>query len=151
MKAHIRSATAQELKTIKAIDETLFGDDTYPLFALRQLFDITNGLIMVAVLENRIVGYAIGHYEPESGNAWFLSLGVLPEQRGKGTGERLTKALIEAVEAKGARACRLTVHPGNTGGYRIYERLGFVAQETQEDYYGDGSPRIIMVRTSDEV
>ena len=144
----IRAATVEDLKAVKAIDEALFGEDTYPLFVLRQLLDITSSFFKVALLENKVVGYAIGHYHSEAKQAWFLSLGVLQEYGGQGIGEKLTKALLEGVEAKGGRESYLTVHPENKRGISIYKKLGFVEQKYVPDYYGDGVPRLIMVRTS---
>ncbi|MBC5991828.1 GNAT family N-acetyltransferase [Pontibacter cellulosilyticus] len=148
MQVNIRAATVHDLKAVKAIDETLFGAETYPLFALRQLLDITNGLLLIAEESDKIAGYAIGHYNAVQEEAWFLSLGVLPEVRGLGIGESLTKGLINAVEQLGAKCIYLTVHPSNMGGIRIYEKLGFVKDSAENDYYGDGSPRLIMVKTS---
>ena len=151
MQVTILPATVQHLKAVKAIDETLFGTDTYPLFALRQLLDIAGGLFKVAVVDEHIVGYAIGHYDSVSGDAWFLSLGVLPGYSGKGIGQELTSILIKEVEEKGAKRICLTVLPDNKYGIRLYERLGFVEDHLEDDYYGDGVARIIMVRTAGKV
>lgn len=140
----IQPATLADLKTVKHIDETLFGADTYPMFVLRQLYDITAGLLKVAVVENQVVGYAIAHLDHETGNAWFLSLGVLPNFRGRGIGELLTKTLLQEVSTKGANKALLTVHPDNQAGISIYKRLGFKEKSTTPDYYLDNTPRIVM-------
>lgn len=151
MQAVIKQATVQHLKMVKRIDETLFGTDSYPLFALRQLLDISGGLFKVAFFDEDIVGYAIGHYDAASGDAWFLSLGVLPQNGGKGIGQQLTSSLLKDVEEKGAKCCYLTANPGNLHAIRLYERLGFVPDRLEENYYGDGISRIIMVRTFGKV
>jgi [ribosomal protein S18]-alanine N-acetyltransferase len=151
MAALIRAASFEDLKAVKAIDETLFGADTYPLFALRQLLDITSSLFKVALLDDKVVGYAIGHYNAEVKEAWFLSLGVLKAYSGKGIGEKLTLTLLEEAEEKGAKASYLTVHPENKRGLSIYKKLGFEEREWVSGYYGDGVPRIIMVRASGKV
>ncbi|GAB3201065.1 ribosomal-protein-alanine N-acetyltransferase [Pontibacter aydingkolensis] len=148
MQLQIRPAQLQDLTAVKAVDELLFGQDTYPLFALRQLLDITGDLLLVAEFNESIIGYAIGHYNSETKTAWFLSLGVLPEFRGQSIGEKLIDSLIETVEAKGATAIYLTVDPVNKSGFRLYEKLGFVQHHSKHNYYLDGMPRIVMVRTA---
>ena len=140
----IRTAEIEDLKQVKAIDQSLFKEDSYPVFALRQLLDITNGLMKVAVLEDKIVGYIIGHHNRDEQEAWFLSLGVLPHYRGNKIGEGLTVALTEDVAERGAKDIFLTVHPENKPGRSLYNKLGFKNHQTSEDYYLDGLPRLIM-------
>ncbi|RDV14828.1 N-acetyltransferase [Pontibacter diazotrophicus] len=142
----IRAAEIEDIKQIKAIDQLLFEDESYPIFALRQLHDITNGLMKVAELDKEIVAYGIGHYNNEKQEAWFLSLGVLPCYRGRKIGERLTSDMVEDVKAMGASSIYLTVHPENEHGINIYEKLGFETQQAAENYYLDHSPRLVMVK-----
>ena len=142
----IRAAEIEDLQQVKEIDQLLFKEESYPVFALRQLLDITNGLMKVVEFGKTIVGYAIGHYNSEKQEAWFLSLGVMPGYRGRKIGENLTADLIKEVTAMGATSINLTVHPDNKPGINIYEGLGFEAQNTATNYYLDQSPRLIMVK-----
>ncbi|MFD2998936.1 GNAT family N-acetyltransferase [Pontibacter toksunensis] len=142
----IRAADIDDLPQVRKIDQLLFQEESYPVFALRQLLDITNGLMKVVEYGKEIVGYAIGHYNSEKQEAWFLSLGVLPGYRGRKFGEKLTADLMEEVKAMGAMTIKLTVHPENIPGINIYQALGFKAQETATNYYLDHSPRLIMVK-----
>ena len=72
----------------------------------------------------------------------------MPAYRGRGIGEKLSQALLETVEAKGAKVSFLTVHPNNARALDIYKRLGFVEQQSVPDYYGDEVPRLIIVEVS---
>lgn len=54
-----------------------------------------------------------------------LSIGVLPEYRGRGVGEALLQALMSRARADGLRAISLSVEDGNRAR-SLYERLGFV-------------------------
>ncbi|MDX5422961.1 MAG: GNAT family N-acetyltransferase [Hymenobacteraceae bacterium] len=141
---HIRNAEVKDLQAIKEVDQLLFQADAYPMFVLRQLFDITGELTKVALVESKVAGYAIGHYNAEKAEAWFLSLGVLPAYRGQRIGEGLMLALIEEVQARGAAVIQLTVHPANTAARKLYERLGFKVHKRVEDYYFDAIPRMLM-------
>lgn len=142
----IRAAEIEDLQQVKVIDLLLFHEESYPLFTLRQLLDITNGLMKVVECGKKIVGYAIGHYNSEKQEAWFLSMGILPGYRGRKLGESLTADMIEEVKALGATSINLTVHPDNKPGINIYESLGFEAHNMATNYYLDHSPRLIMVK-----
>lgn len=142
----IREAGPDDLRTIQAIDQSLFGSESYPLFVLRQFLDITNGLLKVAEVEEEVIGYSIGHYNTETAEGWMLSLAVLPEYRGKEIGRQLSDHLIREIEEKGADRIFLTVHPDNNPAIRTYEKLGFEKHQHKKDYYQDNSPRIVMLR-----
>ncbi|GAB3527227.1 N-acetyltransferase [Pontibacter brevis] len=140
----IRAAGVEDLPQIKAIDDYIFEEDAYPTFVLRQLIDITPELIKVAAVEGEVVGYAIGHHNMETGEAWILSAGVLPGCRCGGIGFRLLQSLVEDMAGNGARTIVLTVQPHNKAGINLYQKLGFQAFRTSENYYLDQLPRLIM-------
>lgn len=142
----IRKAEQHDLRTVKAIDQLLFGQDSYPLFVLRQFFDITGDYLLVAETEGEIVGYILAHYDPSRLEGWLLSLGVPPAHRGKRIGEKLMAACMGQMEMQGAAILYLTVHPDNAAGIGIYTKLGFAVQEKPADYFLDGSPRLLMSR-----
>jgi [ribosomal protein S18]-alanine N-acetyltransferase len=140
----IRQAHLSDLRDVKAIDQLLFGADSYPLFVLRQFYDISGEYLLVAETESEVVGYMLAHYEQEKSQGWLLSLGVLPAHRGKRIGEKLMAACMGLMETKGVETLYLTVHPDNAAGINIYTRLGFAVQESLPDYYLDNSPRLLM-------
>lgn len=142
----IRKAELSDLRAVKAIDAHSFGADSYPLFVLRQFYDITGDYLLVAESGGEVVGYLLSHLDHENTKGWLLSLGVLPAHRGKRIGEKLLAATLALIEAKGVAVLYLTVHPNNVAGISIYTRLGFTVQEEVADYYLDHSPRLLMSR-----
>ncbi|WP_299700298.1 N-acetyltransferase [uncultured Pontibacter sp.] len=140
----IRHAQLSDLREVKAIDQLLFGADSYPLFVLRQFYDVTGDYLLVAETAGELVGYMLAHYNQDKSLGWLLSLGVLPAHRGKRIGEKLMAACIGQMETKGVATLYLTVHPDNAAGISIYTRLGFEVKEEVADYYLDGSPRLLM-------
>lgn len=48
--------------------------------------------------------------------------------------------------AKSAPKIDLVTHPENTKAIRLYESLGFKIAERKENYYGDGEPRVVLVK-----
>lgn len=142
----IRSAEVADLRAVKAIDLLLFGEDSYPLFVLRQFYDIGAHLIKVAELSGAVVAYILAHHGEQKGQGWLLSLGVLPEHRGKRIGEKLMAACMAEMEKEAISEIFLTVHPENKTGITIYTRLGFEVRAELPDYFLDDRPRLLMGR-----
>ncbi|MBN2105742.1 GNAT family N-acetyltransferase [bacterium] len=55
----------------------------------------------------------------------LASIAVLPEYRGQGIAEQLTRAFLEELKKRGNKACRLGVEEQNTRARRFYEKIGF--------------------------
>ncbi len=143
----IRNARLEELPAIKALDQQLFGKESYPLFVLRQFYDTAPDYLLVAESAGQVAGYMLASYDASRALGWLLSLGVLPEHQGKRIGEKLMAACMAKLEAQGATTLYLTVHPNNATGIHIYSRLGFTVEEALPDYYFDGTPRLLMHKT----
>lgn len=144
----IREAAIEELEKVAEIDKNAFPEMSYPLFALRQFFDICEGYFLVATDENNdLVGYTLGNLDLNQRKGWVLSLGVQKNQRGGGIGFRLTSALIEGLEKNGAEEIFLTVAPHNESAVRLYKKLEFEEIGTDSNYYGDGEERVLMKKT----
>ena len=77
--------------------------------------DIMLGLGMLGVRNNR---------------AWITRLGVLPQGRRKGTGNRIMETLIEQAENDNLGYVWLEVIKGNTPAHTLFRKFGFV--ETRE-------------------
>ncbi|CAN5915690.1 ribosomal protein S18-alanine N-acetyltransferase [soil metagenome] len=145
-KMQVRKAQLADLADIFTIEKSLFENGSYPIFVLRQFFDISPGLMWVAEADGQIVGYGQGNLLAENLTGWVLSLGVLPFHQGKGIGEELMSALLTVMTRKGAKKIYLTVHPENAPALKLYHKLGFEEEQREEDYYFTFSPRIRMVR-----
>ena len=71
------------------------------------------------------------------GTAILSQLGVHPDCRGQGVGEKLVReAESEAVDA-GRIIMRLEVREDNRGAINLYKRLGYRQFGTYRDYYED--------------
>lgn len=143
----IRKATLQDLESVHQIETLSFQDGSYPLFVLRQFYDISNDYFYVAEEHQTIIGYALGNLTIDMNQGWLLSLGVHPDCRGKNIGKQLAKKLVEILEDRFSSEICLTVHPDNTSAIRIYESLGFENSTTYNAYYGENEPRLLMKKS----
>lgn len=143
---HLRKATLDDLKSVHEIESASFNEGSYPLFVLRQFLDISEDYFLVAVKDEKILGYVLGNLSHKLVQGWILSLGVHPEARGKQIGTALTEKLIALLENNNAMEISLTVHPNNTSAIRIYEALDFEIILESENYYLDNETRFLMKR-----
>ena len=145
----VREVTIEELDKVAEIDRNAFPEMSYPLFVLRQFFDICKGYFLVATDENGdLAGYTLGNLDLNNKKGWVLSLAVQKNQRSGGTGFQLTGSLIENLEKNGAQEIFLTVTPHNESAVRLYKKLGFQEIGTDSNYYCDGEERVLMKKTS---
>jgi RimJ/RimL family protein N-acetyltransferase len=89
------------------------------------------GVQRVAVdATDRVVGWCdlMRDRRPGFGHGWHLGMGLLPEMRGRGLGERLVRAAVDAARDAGAERVELEVYASNHAARRLYERVGFVVE-----------------------
>jgi ribosomal protein S18 acetylase RimI-like enzyme len=104
--------TAEELQAIVSSPATT-------LLVARDSDDAIVGTLTLAVF--RI---------PSGVRAWIEDVIVSTAARGRGCGEALTRAALEAAAEAGAHTVDLTSRPSREAANRLYQRLGFVSRET---------------------
>ena len=67
---------------------------------------------------------------PTGVRAWIEDVIVSEEVRGRGCGEELTRAALDAAREAGARTVELTSRPAREAANRLYQRIGFSPRET---------------------
>ena len=67
---------------------------------------------------------------PTGVRAWIEDVVVDTEARGMGIGQALNEYAIQIAEQAGAKTIDLTSRPSREAANRLYQRLGFVARET---------------------
>ncbi len=83
--------------------------------------------------EDRIIGWAVLFLIFEEGE--LQNIAVLPEERGKGYGDRLLKAAIKEIKAGGGESLRLEVREGNIPARKLYLKNGFSEEGKRKKYY----------------
>ncbi len=106
-----------------------------PPIAAEHLAEIIDGpatTLFVAKLDGRIVGCLtlVVFRLPTGVRAWIEDVVVDGVARGHGVGAALNEAAIAAANARGARTVDLTSRPSREAANRLYQRLGFVARNT---------------------
>lgn len=89
-------------------------------------------VLFVARVDGRIVGsLTLAVFRIPTGlRAWIEDVVVDGGARGHGVGEALNLAAIDEARRRGAVTVDLTSRPSREAANRLYQRLGFVARET---------------------
>jgi ribosomal protein S18 acetylase RimI-like enzyme len=99
---------------------------------LAQLIASEASTIFVARVEGRVVGsLTLAMFRIPTGiRAWIEDVVVDDSARGHGVGEALNRAALDHAKANGAITVELTSRPSREAANRLYQRMGFVARET---------------------
>ena len=100
-----------------------------------ELAEIVNGdstMMFVARVDNQIVGLlTLAVFRiPTAVRAWIEDVVVDSSARGHGVGEALNLAAIAEAKRRGAKTVDLTSRPSREAANRLYQRIGFVARDT---------------------
>ena len=145
MTMNIRQVRKTEIDKVYDLESHIFQPINYPLFVLRQFYDLMPELFLVAADDSgHILGYTQGGINIEEKVGWILSLATEEAHRRKGIGKQLSQKVIQLLWSKGVKNILLTVHPENTAASRLYHRIGFNIYQEVADYYEDGEPRLVM-------
>ncbi|AIF42962.1 GNAT family N-acetyltransferase [Virgibacillus sp. SK37] len=100
---------------------------------LKQLQQQSNSTILVAEMDNKLVGYviAIGGSTRRTEHTAYLVVGILKAYRGKGIGSALFTNMTEWAEKNKLLRLELTVVTENKAGIALYKKSGFAIEGTK--------------------
>ncbi|MEM9576200.1 MAG: GNAT family N-acetyltransferase [Pseudomonadota bacterium] len=125
-------------------------DTFYPLEAYAALIDSLaekharpKGIILLAEQDGTAIG--CGMYHPLNGEDCEIKRVFLRDTaRGSGTGEALSRALIEQAREDGYRRILLDTNAKFTGARKLYEKLGFAQRNAYSDIPADVLPYLVF-------
>ncbi|MGA0862778.1 MAG: GNAT family N-acetyltransferase [Ilumatobacteraceae bacterium] len=99
---------------------------------LAEIVAAESTVLFVARVDGRIVGsLTLATFRIPTGlRAWIEDVVVDGDARGHGVGEALNRAALDEARRRGAVTVDLTSRPSREAANRLYQRLGFVARET---------------------
>lgn len=142
---HLRRFARTDIADVLRIERESFPHDPYPerLFLLFERRD--PALFLVATVEDRVAGYAVGAVEgPERGRV--VSIAVESRVRRRGVGRKLSEELLRRLEAAGARRVELETRVDNAPAIGLWRDLGFRRVRLVPGYYSDGTDALLMER-----
>lgn len=110
-----------------------FGDESWDEAALAGILSMPGTFGYLLVDNEEPAGFVLGRVAADKYE--ILSLGVRPERRRCGFGQRLLGAALEQAVAAGGRVAHLEVAEGNLAGRRLYEGQEFRECGRRPGYY----------------
>ena len=139
-----RTANAFDLPVFVSLDKELFPYSPWSASQYKEEFSSPTRHFVVALDEaQNIVGYA-GVFAPGGAEADVLTVGVVPDHRGKGIAKALIALITDWAKAQGSTAMMLEVKTDNTDAIGLYESLGYSKLNIRKDYFGAGLDAQVM-------
>jgi ribosomal-protein-alanine N-acetyltransferase len=139
-----RVANAFDLSVFVSLDKDLFPYSPWSASQYKEEFSSPTRHFVVAVDEAQsIVGYA-GVFAPGAAEADILTVGVVPEHRGKGIAKALMALITDWAKVQGSTAMMLEVKIDNPEAIGLYESLGYTKLNIRKDYFGAGLDAQVM-------
>ena len=139
-----REANAFDLPVFVSLDKQLFPYSPWSASQYKEEFSSPTRHFVVAVDQAQsIVGYA-GVFAPGAAEADILTVGVVPDHRGKGIAKALMALITEWAKAQGTTAMMLEVKVDNSEAIGLYESLGYSKLNIRKDYFGAGLDAQVM-------
>ncbi|WP_372936252.1 GNAT family N-acetyltransferase [Mariniphaga sediminis] len=103
----------------------------------KQILESQNSHLFLAEKDEEIVGmFTVGTYViPTGKRVWIEDVVVDQKHTGKGHGKQLILEAIRFAESIGAVSVELTSRPSRVAANKLYQRVGFVKQETNKYRY----------------
>lgn len=138
----IVQATWRDAWSLRRFDRRCFKSiDAYGWFTYFALCLWPRVVVLKATAGDRIVGVAAGDPRASRGYTIIVTLGVDPDWRRRGLGERLMRACEARFELP---RFRLQVRKSNTPAIRLYQKLGYTIVDRLPRYYDDGEDGYLM-------
>ena len=139
-----RVATPFDLPVFVSLDKELFPYSPWSASQYKEEFSSPTRHFVVAVDESQsIIGYA-GVFAPGGAEADVLTVGVVPNHRGRGIARHLMALITDWARNQGSTAMMLEVKVDNAEAIGLYESLGYSKLNTRKDYFGAGLDALVM-------
>jgi RimJ/RimL family protein N-acetyltransferase len=138
----LKKATKNDWQIILDFEKAANSQTFHAMTTKKEIHDfLENNKVFFIGSENKTVGL-IG-YEPKQDTNYISELIIGAEYQNKGFA---TQAIKELVKTLGDKPCELHTHPENISAIIVYLKSGFKIKGWLDNYYGDGEPRILLIK-----
>ncbi|MTI95134.1 MAG: GNAT family N-acetyltransferase [Firmicutes bacterium] len=140
----IRTVEPDDFRHLLMIEAESFTGGYSPYF-LKMAPTLFGNTSLLAIKGRSPLGYIMcAREQGNPGRAWIMSLAVRPKARNQGLGEKLLVQTLDILKAEGVQDVKLSVEPDNHTALGIYQRHGFTACKTVDDFFGPGQHRLLL-------
>jgi len=138
LKPYIRQAEKYDLDALFRLENVCFKEETFHMRQLRYLLLKAKSIVLVAQIEENIIGSMIILLRKHILNARIYSLNVHPEYRRMGIASSLMDFASYLIEKKGYDNITLETGITNTAAQNLYRSKGFHVDKNLSNYYSNG-------------
>ena len=142
----LKQATIEDIPKLVEIEEKLVGSKIYVAMTdekeWQEEIKKANVKAYLIFQDGKVVGNV--SYEVDKDIAYISGLAISPEFQKMGIGKRVIGIILK--ELKNVRLMKILTHPENIPALKLYKSFDFVEKETIENYFGDGEPRVVLIR-----
>ncbi|MDD1964749.1 ribosomal protein S18-alanine N-acetyltransferase [Pseudomonas putida] len=132
-----RFASTDDVDDLVALEQACFTLDRLRPRHFRWMLSRANASLIVATVQESLVGYALVLFRRGSPHARLYSIAVSPQCRGHGLGQRLLEQAQDCAVGRRCARLRLEVRADNPAAIRLYESNGYQRFATVDDFYED--------------
>jgi len=132
----IREMTIDDFSTVFHMGEKLFTADyspsmyrTWDEYEITTMYNSDNDLCLVAELDEKLLGFALGTTVEKANSAWkygyLVWLGVIPGLQKGGVGKKLFREVKRRMVEQGVRMMIIDTDADNEAGIRFFKKQGF--------------------------
>ncbi len=148
-KSHLtfKKVTPKDVDGYLELEKTTIGQKMYSRISDKEeaLKEFFKNEVYLIYKGDRLVGST--EFEMKGPDHAYLSgLVIHPDFQGLGIGREAVLFRLEKL--KGVKRIDLVTHPKNFKIINLYQSLGFKIEKRIENYFGDGEPRVMMVKVS---
>lgn len=141
----IRGITKQDYDHIVTVLDRWWGgpagERAHPVF-----FYELGDAALIAEEEGTVLGFLLGFLAPTTpATAYVHLVGIHPEHRRRGVGQRLYAHFTEWARGAGAARLKAITAVGHEASVRFHQALGFTVEE-RPDYAGPGRARMVFFK-----
>lgn len=133
----IRDADESDLSALVDLEERCFETDRMSKRSFRAQIQSEQNLLLVAELDDKLVGYMLIFMRAGVSMARLYSICVDPSAHGRGIGNKLMDEGERQTAKAGRIFMRLEVRKDNDAAIALYKRRGYRQFGFYEDYYED--------------
>jgi ribosomal protein S18 acetylase RimI-like enzyme len=146
--AVIRRAEPPDYARVIAVVDEWWGGREMAAMLPKLFFVHFRDTSFVAEEDGRLAGFLCGfRSQTFDDEAYIHFVGVDPAQRGSGLGRELYERFFEAVRPR--TVVRAVTSPVNESSVAFHRALGFEVERVDENYDGQGQPRVLLVKRLD--
>jgi ribosomal protein S18 acetylase RimI-like enzyme len=143
-----QQATGNDVETFLALKRKAPDPKTYgPVGGPEEAIEEITGNALCFIRIGGVIVGMVGYRLRADRSVYISNVAVDPPYRRRGIARAAMKVILEKYESAGR--IDLVAHPENEIALRLYMSLGFAIESRQENFFGDGEPRLVLAKKGD--